>query len=76
MSVNKNVERAQKMLFGDRFGLVGQRKEIILSDVESVLDEYLYMPNGVRLELVARGDKFDLVVSATDCTLKGFNVVK
>ena len=29
MSVNKNVERAQKMLFGDRFGLVGQKKEII-----------------------------------------------
>lgn len=70
------VERALKMVESDRFGFVSGSKEMIRADIEDVLGEYFYLPEHVKITLDPCGDRFTLTISANNCALRGFNVLK
>ena len=70
------VSRIKRILDGDRFGFASGSKEMIRADIESVLNEYFYLPETVKIELKQNGDRFDLTISAKSCALRSFNVLK
>ena len=74
--MKKDLSRAHKMLENDRFGFVSGAKDVIRTDIEDVLKEYFYFPGGVEIKLTPKGDRFTLSITAADCVLRNFNVLK
>ena len=71
-----DIDRMKKMIECDRFGFADGSKDMIRKDIEDVLNEYFYIPSHIRIELDKNGERFDLKISATNCSLKSFNVLK
>ena len=64
------------MIENDRYGFVSGTKDVIRSDLETLLNEYFYIPDGVKIEFDKKGDRFDVKITANGCALRGFNVFK
>ena len=71
-----NSERIMRMIESDRYGFANDSKDIIRGDIEAVLSEYFYLPSHVKIQLDKNGDRFDLKISAENCSMRNFNVLK
>ena len=63
------------MIESDRFGLMGNAKDLILKDLEKLLGEYFLLCGKISLEIEGEENDFTVTVSLRAGGVKRFNVL-
>lgn len=72
----ENYSRVKKMIENDRFGMVGGSKELIVSDIRALLEEYFTLSSPVKMEIEGDGAEFTLVITCEGARVKRFNMLR
>ena len=72
----EKYSRVKKMIESDRFGMVGGSKELIISDIKALLEEYFTLSSPVKLEIEGDEREFTLTVICEGARVKRFNMLK
>ena len=72
----EKYSRVKKMIESDRFGMVGGSKELIVSDVRSVLEEYFTLSSPVKMEIEGDESEFTLIITCEGARVKRFNMLR
>ena len=72
----EKYSRVKKMIESDRFGMVGGSRELILSDIGSLLEEYFTLSSPVRMEIEGDESEFTLIITCEGARVKRFNMLR
>lgn len=69
-------DRVKRMIESDRFGMVGGSKELIVSDIRSLLEEYFTLSSPVKMEIEGEESEFTLIITCEGARVKRFNMLR
>lgn len=72
----EEYSRVKKMIESDRFGMVGGAKELIVSDIRELLEEYFTLSSPIKLEIEGDEREFTLIITCEGARVKRFNLLK
>ena len=72
----KNYSRVKQMIESDRFGLMGDSKNLILRDISALMNEYFILSANVEMEIEGEENDFTVTVVCRSSGVKRFNVLK
>ena len=72
----EEYSRVRKMIESDRFGMVGGAKELIISDIRELLEEYFTLSSPIKLSIEGDEREFSLIITCEGARVKRFNLLK